>query len=70
MARASAFRGQFHGGGVATAAVKLDTKPNDTMQEVARTIRISSMSVATVTCFVVTMEIFRISGSSQGTAAY
>jgi hypothetical protein len=70
MARALAFRGQFHGGGAATAAVKLDTKPNDTMQEVARTIRISSMSVATVTCFVVTMEIFRISGSSQGTAAY
>ena len=70
MARVLAFRGQFHGGGAATAAVKLDTKPNDTMHEVARTIRISSMSVATVTCSVVTMEIFRISGSSQGTAAY
>jgi hypothetical protein len=70
MARALTFRGEFHGGGAATAAVKLDTKPNDTMQEVALTIRISSMSVATVTCFVVTMEIFRISGSSQGTAAY
>jgi hypothetical protein len=70
MARALTFRGQFHGGGAATAAVKLDTKHNDTMQEVGRTIRISSMSVATVTCFVVTMEIFIISGSSHGIAGY
>jgi hypothetical protein len=70
MARELTFHGQFQGGGAATAADKLNTKYNDIMREVGRMIRISSMSAGTVTCFVVTMEIFRISGSSHGTAAY